>query len=116
MKIEMIHNRIDTNILSLLQNMSIEECIQNLQTIKHKLQFQTEKTYSNIDEVLKINSARERYTWMYILHTDKRITLLKKLKLKKDFKKVLYKEKLMTVKHIPIVHSLKYKIIAMSES
>lgn len=112
----MIHTRIDTNILSLLQNMSIDECIHNLQTIKHKLLSKTDKTYSNIDEVLKINSARERYTWMYILHTDERITLLKQLKLKQDFKKVLYKEKLMTSKHIPIVHSLKYKIIAMSES
>lgn len=116
MKAELIHNRIDTNILSLLQNMSIDECIQNLQTIKHNLQSKTENTYSNLEDVLKINSSRERYTWMYILHTEVRISLLKQLNGKQDFKKVLYKEKLMTEKHIPIVHSLKYKIIAMTES
>jgi hypothetical protein len=116
MKIEFIQNRIDNNILSLLENLSIRDCIQNLTDIQTRFQQKVQGKYDQIESILKIESARERYTWIYIQHTKQRIKQLEKIDNLKDFKLILYREKLTKQNSVPIVHSIKYRNISLTES
>ncbi len=116
MKIEIIQTRIDNNILSLLENQSIRDCIKNLTDIQNRFQQKVTGKYDQNESILKIESARERYTWIYIQHTAQRIKQLRKIENIQDFKLILYREKLTNQNSIPIVHSIKYRNIALTES
>jgi hypothetical protein len=109
MKEETIKNRIDRNIEDLLVNMSIQECINNLKSIKDRFANKIESTENT-------GQAREKYIKIYIDHTSKRINNLHKTNSRKQFKLLLYKEKLTNKQYQPITTSQKYRKIALSES
>jgi len=116
MKTENIQNRIDSNILSLLENQSLSECQDHLFRIQNNLKSRVISECESINEALKIETARERYTWIYILHTKKRIKDLSTMNYKREFKKLLFKERLQNEQKIPINYSSKYRLIAITES
>lgn len=116
MKTETITNRIDRNITDLLVNMSVSDCIENLNNIQERFSSRLEKVENNLTEILKIQDSRTRYTNIYVYHTKKRIKDLSKIVRKEEFRQILFKENLQNEKHIPNYYSTKYKLIALSES
>ena len=108
MKEETIKGRIDRNITDLLVHMSISECIEKLTKIRNN--------FKGKIPVETTSSIRAKYIQIYVTHTENRIKLLKEARHKNDFKLQLFKEKLSSNKHIPIIYSNKYKLLAISES
>jgi len=103
MREELIKERIDRNILDLLTNMKITECINKLNQIVTNFETKNQEINDSI--------TRKKYINIYIEHTKKRIEILQGTDNRQDFKKRLYRETLQNSDHRPTYISHKYRIL-----
>jgi len=103
MREELIKERIDRNILDLLTNMKITECINKLNQIVTNFETKNQEINDSI--------TRKKYINIYIEHTKKRIETLHDTSNRHEFKRKLYRETLQNSEHKPTCISNKYRLL-----
>lgn len=110
MKRETIINRIDQNIMNLLNTVSTEECTELLQQILQK--FKTKQNERKTNET----SIRDKYVQIYTEHTEQRIREIRTNKINntREFKKHLFIEKLKRKVNDTQNNSTKYRNLSIT--